>query len=72
MDVVAWSANLTGDRTEPDGVRLAGSRDELLETSDVVSVHPALSGRTYRGYYGEAVVADIAARLDEAPIRVPR
>lgn len=71
MDVVDWSANLTGDRTEPDGVRLAGSRDELLETSDVVSVHLVLSGRTYRGYYGEAV-ADIAARLDEAPIRVLR
>lgn len=30
-----------------------------------------VSADNYRGYYGEAL-ADIAARLDEAPIRVPR
>jgi phosphoglycerate dehydrogenase-like enzyme len=46
MDVVAWSANLTQDRTDAENVRLAASRDELLSTSDVVSVHLVLSDRT--------------------------
>jgi phosphoglycerate dehydrogenase-like enzyme len=46
MDVVAWSANLTQDRTDAENVRLAASRDELLSASDVVSVHLVLSDRT--------------------------
>jgi phosphoglycerate dehydrogenase-like enzyme len=46
MDVVAWSANLTQDRTDAENVRLATSRDELLSTSDIVSVHLVLSDRT--------------------------
>ncbi|MFI6094426.1 D-2-hydroxyacid dehydrogenase family protein [Lentzea sp. NPDC051213] len=46
MDVVAWSQNLTADRTEPEGVRLASSLHELLEQSDFASVHLVLSDRT--------------------------
>jgi phosphoglycerate dehydrogenase-like enzyme len=46
MDVVAWSANLTQDRTDAENVRLAASRDELLSTSDILSVHLVLSDRT--------------------------
>jgi phosphoglycerate dehydrogenase-like enzyme len=45
MDVVAWSQNLTQERADAVGVRLV-SRDELLETSDVISVHLVLSDRT--------------------------
>nr|WP_198151346.1 D-2-hydroxyacid dehydrogenase family protein [Kibdelosporangium sp. MJ126-NF4] len=50
MDVAAWSANLTADRTEPEGVRLVG-KQELLSHSDIVSVHTVLSDRT-RGLIG--------------------
>ncbi|WP_211304250.1 D-2-hydroxyacid dehydrogenase family protein [Umezawaea tangerina] len=46
MDVVAWSANLTADRTEPEGVRLAASLEDLLSASDVLSVHLVLGERT--------------------------
>jgi phosphoglycerate dehydrogenase-like enzyme len=46
MDVTAWSANLTSDRTEPEGVRLAGSMQDLLSESDIASVHLVLSDRT--------------------------
>ncbi len=46
MDVTAWSANLTADRTDPEGVRLAGSLADLLTGSDVVSVHLVLGDRT--------------------------
>jgi phosphoglycerate dehydrogenase-like enzyme len=53
MDVVAWSQNLTAATTDPLGVTLAGSKDELLETSDFVSIHLVLSGRT-RGLLGAA------------------
>lgn len=53
MDVVAWSQNLTAERTGPLGVSLAGSKDELLETSDFVSIHLILSART-RGLLGAA------------------
>jgi len=51
MEVVAWSQNLTQERAEECGVRLAGSKEELLETSDFVSVHLVLSERT-RGLIG--------------------
>ncbi len=51
MDVVAWSQNLTAEQTAPAGVRLASSKEELLETSDVVSIHLVLSKRT-RGLIG--------------------
>lgn len=51
MDVVAWSQNLTHERAEAAGARLAPSKTSLLETSDYVSIHLVLSGRT-RGLLG--------------------
>ncbi len=51
MDVVAWSQHLTAERAEAVGVRLAPSKAALLETSDFVSIHLVLSGRT-RGLLG--------------------
>ncbi|MEU5655520.1 D-2-hydroxyacid dehydrogenase family protein [Streptomyces sp. NPDC047737] len=51
MDVVAWSANLTQDRADEVGVGLAASKEELMETSDFVSVHLVLGERT-RGLLG--------------------
>jgi phosphoglycerate dehydrogenase-like enzyme len=46
MTVAAWSPNLTRDRTDAAGVRLAASKEELLETSDFVSLHLVLGERT--------------------------
>ena len=51
MDVVAWSQNLAAERAAAAGVRLAPSKASLLETSDFVSIHLVLSGRT-RGLLG--------------------
>lgn len=51
MKVMAWSQNLTKEKTDEEGVQLAGSRDELLATSDFVSIHLLLSDRT-RGLIG--------------------
>jgi phosphoglycerate dehydrogenase-like enzyme len=51
MDVVAWSQNLTTEGAAAAGVRLAASKAELLETSDIVSIHLILSSRT-RGLLG--------------------
>ena len=45
MDVVSWSQNLTQERAEKFGIR-AVSKSELIETSDVVSLHLQLSERT--------------------------
>jgi len=56
MDVTAWSQNLTKERAEEVGVRLAPSKEELLANSDFVSVHLALSNRT-RGLVGAAELA---------------
>ncbi|MFU2316862.1 D-2-hydroxyacid dehydrogenase family protein [Rahnella sp. PCH160] len=53
MDVSAWSQNLTAERAAEHGVQLAASKEELLKTSDVVSVHLVLSERT-RGLLGAA------------------
>lgn len=50
MDVVAWSANLTPERAAEVGVRAVG-KEELLETSDVVTIHYKLSDRS-RGLIG--------------------
>lgn len=50
MNVVAWSQNLTPERAEEHGA-LAVSKEELLRTADVISVHLVLSGRT-RGLLG--------------------
>ncbi|MDQ1913505.1 D-2-hydroxyacid dehydrogenase family protein [Paenibacillus sp. GD4] len=53
MEVMAWSQNLTEDKAAEQGVMLAGSKEELLEGSDFVSIHVVLSDRT-RGLVGEA------------------
>jgi D-3-phosphoglycerate dehydrogenase len=45
MEVVAWSANLTQDKAAAAGARLVG-KEELLRTSDLVSLHVVLSERT--------------------------
>ena len=52
MKVVAWSQNLTKEQTEQHGVELASSKEELLRTSDFVSIHLVLSDRT-RGLIGK-------------------
>ena len=46
MNVMAWSENLTAQITQAHGVTLAKSKEELLESSDVISVHLVLSERT--------------------------
>ncbi|MER6027650.1 D-2-hydroxyacid dehydrogenase family protein [Streptomyces sp. NPDC001851] len=56
MEVVAWSQNLTKERADEAGVRLAPSKEDLLAGSDFVSVHLALSDRT-RGLVGAAELA---------------
>ncbi|MFF5209028.1 D-2-hydroxyacid dehydrogenase family protein [Streptosporangium sp. NPDC000396] len=56
MDVIAWSQNLTKERTGELGVRLAPSKEALLAESDIVSVHLVLSDRT-RGLVGEKELA---------------
>ncbi len=55
MEVIAWSANLTEERTAELGVRIV-SKSELLESSDVLSIHLVLSDRT-RGLFGAADLA---------------
>ena len=52
MDVVAWSQNLTAERAEDVGARLA-TKETLLAESDFVSIHLRLSERT-RGLVGKA------------------
>ncbi|MEV8066014.1 D-2-hydroxyacid dehydrogenase family protein [Streptomyces sp. NPDC085995] len=56
MEVTAWSHNLTKDRTDEAGVALAPTKEDLLATSDFVSIHLALSDRT-RGLIGAAELA---------------
>ncbi len=55
MDVVAWSENLTEEKAAKGGARLV-SKDELLATSDFVSIHLVLSARS-RGLIGAADLA---------------
>ena len=50
MDVIAWSQNLTAERAAEVGVP-AVTKQELLERSDVLSMHLVLSDRT-RGLFG--------------------
>ena len=52
MRVLAWSENLTADRARAAGAELASSKQDLLEHSDVVSIHLVLSART-RNLLGE-------------------
>ena len=55
MEVVAWSQNLTEEKARHGGARLV-SKDELLATSDFVTIHLVLSDRT-RGLIGAADLA---------------
>ncbi|MCA0304346.1 MAG: D-2-hydroxyacid dehydrogenase family protein [Proteobacteria bacterium] len=55
MDVVAWSENLTEEKAAKGGAKLV-SKDELLATSDFVSIHLVLSPRS-RGLIGAADLA---------------
>jgi phosphoglycerate dehydrogenase-like enzyme len=50
MRLVAWSENLTAERAAECGAKLV-TKDELLSTADVVTIHLVLSGRT-RGLIG--------------------
>ncbi|MDG9684156.1 D-2-hydroxyacid dehydrogenase family protein [Streptomyces sp. DH18] len=56
MEVLAWSQNLTKERTDEVGATLATSKEDLLASSDFVSVHLALGDRT-RGLIGAAELA---------------
>ena len=55
MNVTAWSQNLTSVAAEAVGARLV-SKEELLQTADVVSIHTVLSPRTV-GLIGAAELA---------------
>ena len=55
MVVTAWSQNLTAARAEECGATLA-TKDELLRTADVVTIHQRLSPRT-RGMIGARELA---------------
>lgn len=46
MNVIAWSPNLTAQRCEEVGVDLAESKEALLQTADIVSLHMVLSDTT--------------------------
>ena len=50
MSVQAWSQNMTDEQAESAGARRV-SKEELFATSDVVTIHLALSDRT-RGIVG--------------------
>jgi phosphoglycerate dehydrogenase-like enzyme len=51
MRVSAWSPNLTDNRAAQAGVQKAPSKEALLETSDIVTIHLVL-GPTTRGLIG--------------------
>ncbi len=55
MNVIAWSQNLTAEKAEAVGARLV-SKDELMATSDAISIHMVLSDRS-RGLIGAADIA---------------
>jgi phosphoglycerate dehydrogenase-like enzyme len=55
MNVVAWSQNLTRERCAEMGVTLV-SKNDLLATSDAISIHLVLSDRS-RGLIGAADIA---------------
>lgn len=55
MSVIAWSQNLTAEAATAAGARLV-TKDELLRTADIVTIHLVLSGRT-RGLIGAAELA---------------
>ncbi len=51
MNVLAWSQHLTRERCVAAGAELAPSLDDVLRTSDIVTIHLVLSERT-RGLIG--------------------
>jgi phosphoglycerate dehydrogenase-like enzyme len=55
MNVIAWSQNLTAEKAEAAGARLV-SKDELMATSDAISIHMVLSDRS-RGLVGRSDIA---------------
>ena len=55
MNVIAWSPNLTAEKCKEAGVGYA-SKEELLATADVVTIHVVLSQRS-RGLIGAADLA---------------
>jgi phosphoglycerate dehydrogenase-like enzyme len=55
MNVIAWSQNLTREKTDPLGVELV-DKESLFRRSDVATVHLVLSDRT-RGIVGERELA---------------
>ena len=55
MHVIAWSQNLNEEAAAAAGARLV-SKEELLRTADLVSIHLILSART-RGLLGAAELA---------------
>jgi len=57
MEVIAWSQNLTPARAAEAGARLV-TKEALLESSDIVSIHLVLSERT-RGLIGAAELGRI-------------
>ena len=69
MDVLAWSQNLTAGAAQERGARLAASKEELLATADVVTIHLVLSERT-RGLLGAAELA--AMRPDAYVVNTSR
>lgn len=60
MPVLAWSQNLTRERTDEVGVELASSLDELLERADIATIHLVLSERT-RGLIGASELARLGS-----------
>ena len=51
MDVVAWSRSLTDERARAEGATRLATLDELLRTSDIITVHVPLNAGT-RGLIG--------------------
>jgi D-3-phosphoglycerate dehydrogenase len=51
MKVIAWSQNLNAEKCAAAGVEFAGSKEDLLRTADIVSIHVVLSARS-RGLIG--------------------
>ena len=52
MEVIAWSQNLTADKSQACGARLV-SKEELFRNADIVTIHLVLSDRT-KGLVGVA------------------
>jgi phosphoglycerate dehydrogenase-like enzyme len=56
MPVLAWSRNLTHETCQSEGVERAASLDDLLQRSDIVTLHLVLSDST-RGMIGARELA---------------